>query len=217
MRGINGALETLGNIYYYVINTRAEINKLKSDNFNLRRRLMGFDYIKKENGELKQIVNMVADENISEYKTTRLNILDISPYSNRVSINYGLADELSEGNFILDVEGNLIGRVINVQKNRSEALLITDPRSKIIAQSEKSKINLILSGNGEKMLNIEYIDGEEYNFKNGERIFVSTEKDGRNNFDVGVLVKAKSGTTVKISSNFNKINYGIILLGISDK
>jgi cell shape-determining protein MreC len=172
---------------------------------------MGLGYLKKENEQLKQIVNLASRENIKGYKPVRLNTLNSNVYSNRVGIQHGLADGLHEGDPVIDMEGNLIGKIIRLQENNSEIMLITDPNSKISARTEKSKINMILLGNRTKFLGIGYIDGEEYNFKDNEGVFISSHVGG-NNFNVGVLVKTKQSPRVMVNSNFNKISYAVVVL-----
>jgi cell shape-determining protein MreC len=211
INAVNRVFVMFNDIYYYIINTKSEILKLKQDNFLLKQQLMGFDYTKKENEQLKQIVNLASTKNIKKYKTIKLDILNNNIYSNIIRIAYGFNDGLHEKNLIMDINGNLIGRVINVGENDSEILLIINPISKISARTEKSKINMILYGNKTKFLNISYINGENYNFKNNERVFIHSNDDS-SNFDIGVLVKTKQGFKVKINSDFNKINHGIIVL-----
>lgn len=159
---VNVVFVTCGDVYYYIINTRNEILKLKSDNFLLRQQIMGYDYTIKENEQLKQVVNLTNVNTVKKYKTIRLDILNSNIYSNIISAPYGFDDDLHEGDFVIDTDGNLLGRIINLQKNNSEILLITDPLSKIVTKTEESKINMILFGNKTKFLDIGFIDGENY-------------------------------------------------------
>ncbi|MDR0572154.1 MAG: rod shape-determining protein MreC [Rickettsiales bacterium] len=212
IEGINKIFITIGNVYNHIINTKYEIMKLKQDNFNLKQQLMSLNYTKRENEQLKQIINLASRKSITEYKTVHLSILNENIYSNIASINYGVNDGLLEGDLVIDLAGNLIGKIINLQSNSSEILLITSSISKILVKSEKSKTNMIVSGNRSKFLDINYIDGEEYNLKEGEKVFILGNDDTEGNFDVGIVTKTKYGFKIKINSNFNKIDYGLIVL-----
>jgi cell shape-determining protein MreC len=212
--GVNKIFTTADNIYSYIINTKYEIIKLEQDNFNLKQQLMSLNYIKRENEQLKQTVNLASKKGITtyNYKTARLNILSENAYSNSAGISYGSNDNLSEGDLVIDLGGNLIGKIVDLQPNASEILLITNPISKILVKSEKSKMNMIVSGNKSRFLDINYIDGEEYNLKEGEKVFVWGYNDIKTNFDVGIVVKTKRGFKIKINSSFNKIDFGLVIL-----
>jgi cell shape-determining protein MreC len=211
IRGIDKIFTVCNDIYYYMINTRDEILSLKQDNFLLKQQLMGYSYTRMENEQLKRVINFTGANSISKYKVIRLNVLNDNVYSNMIMVAYGVADGLKEGDYVVDTDGNLIGRIINLQEHSSEILLITDSNSKISVRTEKSKINMILYGNKTKLLGINYVDGEIYNLKNNERVFVPSHNNV-NNFYVGVLIKTKHGFKVRINVNFSAINYGVIVL-----
>jgi cell shape-determining protein MreC len=216
VKGVNGFIRIINDVYYYIINTKSEIKRLRQDNFSLKQQLLGMDSLKRENSQLKKIINITGAKNVFKYKSIKLNILNRNIYSSMAnsSSNYGTMNGFSEGDFVIDNDGNLVGRLINVLKNSSEILLITDNISKILAKTEKSKINIILSGNGSKILDIHYIEGEDYNFEINENVFVSFDNN-IGDFDVGTLVRTRQGFAVRVKSKFNKINEGIVVAGSS--
>ena len=209
----NKFVEGCCNTVAYLYNIKKENKKLKEDNFYLLQQANAFNNIKQENDFLKQALNYIKTHNIINYKVIELNLINKNIFSHRINIKYGTNDGIKEGNIVIDLNGNVIGKVIDVQEDNSNIMLITDQKSRIVVRTDESKIKFIASGKEEKMLAVEYVDGEEYNFKDNEKVYISDLSDNfLNIFLVGTLVKHNDIYKIKPNIKFNKLNFGLVIM-----
>lgn len=193
-----------------------KVNKiLKQINLNLKIKLLSSNILAEENMELKNILNFVSKNYITSYTVKKINIINKDNFVNKLQIIINENDNINENDVVIDENGNFVGRVIDVKNNVAYVLLLTDITSKIPAKLGNSKIKVLLEGNENKNLSINYFLGEKFNISENELVY--TSNDGnilQEGILIGSVVKKKNKFEVKISANLNKINYVVILHNI---
>lgn len=105
----------------------------------------------------------------------------------------------------------VIGYVSKIYNNYAEVLTILDTNFRISAFSEKSKINLIISGNGTYYPDVT-LYSENNNLQEGEIIYTSgLEGNFPRYIPIGILIKNDNKWKVKINSNVFDIHYVLVL------
>jgi rod shape-determining protein MreC len=203
---IGSVVDFLSNLY--------KINvELKRKNFDLMVASMRLNVLVDENEELKKLLNLVLESSIDDYVIKKINIMNNRNFIKKMQINISEEDGIEENDMVIDTDGNFVGRIVSIDENSAEVLLVTDTSSKTPARLDKSKIKVVLEGNKRKRLKINYFLGEKFNIKDGELVF--TSGDG-NIIDDGILigkiVRSSNGEyMVNVESNLDKINYVIVL------
>ena len=90
---------------------------------------------------------------------------------NSFILNVGSNSGIADGNIVLGKKRSVIGRTINVSKNYSDVLLLTDINSKIPAQTLKTHEKVILSGTNKNYLEISFFNSKEPFFLNDDLVF----------------------------------------------
>ena len=172
-------------------------------------------HLKIENEKLKLLSNVKAPP-ASKAVIARI-VFDPSNFaSTNIFIDIGEEDGVKLNNPVFN-ENGIIGRVIKVQKNSSEVLLINDAKSFLPVVSSQSKINFFINGNNKKLVVLhldnkdKLIDGElilstssSGYFKEGIRVgFV--KKQGDETFIVPVAEKNDSVYVKVLIYEFEKI------------
>ncbi len=214
---IINSVDSIINNLNYTIYFFSQINKnnkiLKNENLNLKIRLLKLNILEDENKELKKILNFISKNHITEYTVKKINILNKNNLINRIEIDVKNNDNIRENDIVIDNEGNLVGRIINLGDSYAEILLVTDSISRFPARLEKSKVKVLLEGNENKNLKINFFFGEKFNIKEKEDVLTSSDGNLiQEGIPIGKIVKNKRGNfKVKINTNLNKINYVVIL------
>ena len=145
---------------------RAELNELKKKEFESL-------YLQTENKKLQDIFEL---EKKSEFKTVAAKVMidKNSPYLNSVILNKGSGNGIKLGMPVLS-EGNLAGRIVEVNYMSSRILLLNDLNSRIPVTLEEGA-QAILSGSSFKNPVLEYLP-DDYELIEGINIFASG-KDG---------------------------------------
>ena len=183
---------------------------LKEKNIKNQQELLKYKDILHENEVLKDILHFVSYNNISGYKVVKLSIINYDMFSNRIYINYGKDYGISNDNLVVDLFGNIIGKIINISKESSEILLFFDIKSRFISTTELSRVNFIASGYGDtNFINIDYIDGQIYNINENETVYVKFQDNY--SFPLGKIVKVKNRFKIKPNVKLNKLDYAIVI------
>lgn len=210
---IDSAIEKFNFTVVFFSQVNRNNKNLKKENLDLKIKLLELSTLEDENKELKTILNFVSKNYITKYTIKKINILSKNTFISRAKIEVKNNDNIKENDLVIDSGGNLVGRIINVENNSAEILLLTDTLSKLPAKLEKSKIKILVEGNESENLKINFFLGEKFNIKDGE--MVVTSNDGnvlRDGIPIGRVIKDKNGIfKVKINTNLSKLDYVIIL------
>lgn len=169
--------------------------------------------IKKENENLRKILNYV-DHNNTKYKyvVSRIYTEPKLPMINSIIINVGSDDGVKEGDLVLGITRNVIGRVVNVNNNNSKVLLLNDANSNIPARTAETNEKFILSGT-----NLDYLEISHYNSKNPQILdgdIVYTSGDSKilpDGIPIGKIKKENKKIKVIMDESVNNI-YNVIVM-----
>ena len=177
--------------------------EIKEENVLLKSRMKEFELLSIENKLLKNVLNYMSDLN-QEYITTRVVLENVNIEGKKYLVNIGKDHGINEGYAAVN-ENGLIGRVIEVGKNSSRVLLITDIASKIPAISLNSGIQCMVVGNHKNAyLLLKYIP-ENVQLEDGENIITSGEGQVMPyGINIGKVVYKNGQYMLKPYNNFNK-------------
>ncbi len=168
-----------------------EINTNLKTEINQKNVLLSELYqLKVENEELKKLLNVQAPPAVKKI-VSRI-ILDPSDiYSSKVFIDVGLSQNVRINSPVFN-ENGLLGRIIKVNKNTSEVLLIIDSKSSLPVMTEKNKVKFFVEGNFNS-LNIKHLP--ENSDLNENELVISTDVSGyfKQGIVVGKVKKKKDG------------------------
>lgn len=188
--------EFLQNIFFIY----KENKNLLVENRKLKYKLLQINYLKNENNELKDIVNFFNSEiNNSNTVSTKPYLITSSRFTHKMKVNLGTKDGLNEGNLVFNNIGELIGRLIRVEENTSEVMLLTDIDSKIPVITQSNRMRLILNGNNTKYLDISYHLYTDS--KINENDLVYTTNDGNilpSGLYIGKIIKVNKELKIEI-------------------
>ncbi len=182
---------------------KTELERLKNKDFQTL-------YLQTANKRLQDIIQL---EKKSAFTTiTAKVILDKnSPYLNSVIINKGSSSRIKLGMPVL-TEGNLVGRVVEVNFLSARILLLNDLNSKIPVMISPKGSQAILSGRGENKPKLEYLPEK---FELGDKNLVFTSgKDGVffEGIPVGNVISEDNKIKVKLFSDPNQISFVNVVL-----
>lgn len=196
-----------------ILTTNIRNQRLLEENLLLKDLYIKNLEIKKENENLKKILNFV-DHNDTKYKyvVSKIYIEPKMPMIESVIINVGSDDGIKEGDLVLGVGRNVIGRVINIDNKISKVLLLNDANSNIPARTGQTNEKVILSGT-----NLDYLEISHYNSKNPQIIdedIVYTSGDSKilpDGIPIGKIKKEGKKIKVIMNEDVNNI-YNIIVM-----
>ena len=182
---------------------RAELNELKKKEFESL-------YLQTENKKLQDIFEL---EKKSEFKTVAAKVMmdKNSPYLNSVILNKGSGSGIKLGMPVLS-EGNLAGRIVEVNFISSRVLLLSDLNSRIPVVVSPNGSQSILTGSGEITPNLQYLP-ENFNIGENNLVFTSG-KDGvfYEGIPVGEAILDDDKIKVKLFSDPNQLLFVNIVL-----
>ncbi len=132
---------------------------LREENAELKRQLAAANELEIDNLRLKNLLN-IKDGTVSTITASRIVSDSNSPFFKSMLINSGTGDGVQKGHAVVNEEG-VIGRTINVARNSSRVLLLSDFNSRIPVKFAESGVNVILAGNNSALLNINFMPAEE--------------------------------------------------------
>lgn len=169
--------------------------------------------IKKENENLKKILNYV-DHNNTKYKyvVSRIYTEPKLPMINSIIINVGSDDGVKEGDLVLGITRNVIGRIVNVNNNNSKVLLLNDANSNIPARTAETNEKFILSGTNRDYLEISHYNSKNPQILDGDIVYTSGDSkilpDG---IPIGKIKKENKKIKVIMDESVNNI-YNVIVM-----
>jgi len=143
-------------VYTYSKNSyEQKLSQFRKENLALKLQIKNYEASRKEIKTLKKAFSLKTKENVD---LIGAEIIFSSPTTLHriIFINKGENSGLKKGQFAIDADGNLIGRIREVKKNISEIILIDDPNFTVPVYIGQSELGL-LQGNlfGAKILYIE--------------------------------------------------------------
>ena len=187
-----------------------ENRKLKTELEELKNKDFQTLYLQTANKRLQDIIQL---EKKSAFTTiTAKVILDKnSPYLNSVIINRGSSSRIKLGMPVLS-EGNLVGRIVEVNFLSARILLLNDLNSKIPVMISPKGSQAILSGNGEDKPKLEYLP-EKFELNDKNLVFTSG-KDGIffEGIPVGNVIFEDNKIKVKLFSDPNQTSFVNVIL-----
>ena len=187
-----------------------ENRKLKTELEELKNKDFQTLYLQTANKRLQDIIQL---EKQSAFTTIAAKVIldKNSPYLNSVIINRGSSSRIKLGMPVLS-EGNLVGRVVEVNFLSARILLLNDLNSKIPVMISPKGSQAILSGNGEDKPKLEYLP-EKFELNNKNLVFTSG-KDGIffEGIPVGNAISEGNKIKVKLFSDPNQVSFVNVVL-----
>ncbi len=182
---------------------KTELEKLKNKDFQTL-------YLQTANKRLQDIIQL---EKKSAFTTIAAKVIldKNSPYLNSVIINKGSSSRIKLGMPVL-TEGNLVGRVVEVNFLSARILLLNDLNSKIPVMISPKGSQAILSGRGKDKPKLEYLP-EKFELSDKNLVFTSG-KDGVffEGIPVGNVIFEDNKIKVKLFSDPNQISFVNVVL-----
>ena len=187
-----------------------ENRKLKTELEELKNKDFQTLYLQTENKRLQDIIQL---EKKSAFTTVAAKVIldKNSPYLNSVIINRGSNSRIKLGMPVLS-EGNLVGRVVEVNFLSARILLLNDLNSKIPVMISPKGSQAILSGRGEDKPKLEYLP-EKFELNDKNLVFTSG-KDGIffEGIPVGNVIFEDNKIKVKLFSDPNQVSFVNVIL-----
>ncbi|MEM6781714.1 MAG: rod shape-determining protein MreC [Pseudomonadota bacterium] len=185
---------------------RAENARLEAENIRLRDWYQKALMLQSENQSLQELLNLRSNQE-SSFVTTRVIADSGNAYVHSVLVAEGARAGIEKGQAVLSGEG-MIGRIIEVGKNSSRVLLITDFNSRIPVLIEGSRQKAVMTGNNDPLPLLKYLppDGE---IEEGMRI-VTSGHGGlfAPGLSIGRIVKNAEGQyAVKPFADMRRVGY----------
>ena len=187
-----------------------ENRKLKTELEELKNKDFQTLYLQTANKRLQDIIQL---EKKSAFTTIAAKVIldKNSPYLNSVIINKGSSSRIKLGMPVLS-EGNLVGRVVEVNFLSARILLLNDLNSKIPVMISPKGSQAILSGRGEDKPKLEYLP-EKFELSDKNLVFTSG-KDGIffEGIPVGNVIFEDNKIKVKLFSDPNQVSFVNVIL-----
>jgi rod shape-determining protein MreC len=132
-----------------------KIKKIEEKNLTLMLKVKELDNLKKENERLRKAL-LFRDKKKLNIMGVDIVSFDPSSWRRIVLINAGEDKDIKEGAFVIDEEGYLVGKIVEVKATYSRLMLINDPDFSLSVFVGENVRGLLKGGLGEiKVLYIE--------------------------------------------------------------
>lgn len=195
------------------VEEKVKLERQLSEAMELKNR---YEELELENRRLRKFVEFTTSvpEN---YVAARIIARDPSPWFKTIMIDKGRSDGLAKGNPVMVSEG-VVGKVINVSKNASRILLITDRNSAVDALVQNSRVRGIVKGDNENNCLFVYAlrkdevkQGEMIISSGLDQVFPKGLKIGRILNVTKVHSQLFQDITIETSVDFDKIEEVLVL------
>tara|TARA_Y100001936_G_C16048453_1_gene656193 strand:- start:221 stop:1099 length:879 start_codon:yes stop_codon:yes gene_type:complete len=206
MNTINNSVNNFNNIMnVYNLN-----KKLTSEYDNYSKLENDLIILKMKNSEYKNLLN-VSDDIKYNFVTSKIISRSNLSYTKSVILASGKNDNITLDSPVI-YENSLLGFISELGNTSSRLISITDGTVKIPSIILEKNLNIIVSGNNDKYLEILNLNNFP-NIKDGDKVF--TSGDGNKfpeNLFIGTIKTKKNGDfIVEPSLDINRLNYVYIL------
>ncbi len=157
-----------------LIDAKKENESLKAEVAQLQALSIKTININNENDELKNILKFVIPRS-TNYKIARVIGRSQGLFSRKLFINEGKNGGINEGDVVTGTIG-LIGRIADIEDDKSRLMLPTDANSHIPIVASKARARGILAGTNSNAMEILYLS-KRHGIKIGDMIFTSGDGD----------------------------------------
>jgi len=204
----------LATTYSNFFTSAKTIKKLQQDNENLKAEIaklheqsLQITILQEKLKQLNSLLKIKENKNISKIITTHVMSNHFAALNTTLDIPLGTNDNINKNSLVISNLG-VVGYIANTYKKNSEIITIVSPVFKISARGEKSKINVVVIGNGTLSPNLT-IYSKNSNLISGENLLTSgLEGHFPPNIPIGYVTKGKSNKwQVQLFEKFSQINY----------
>ena len=194
--------DNINNIFYVYRNNK----NLIIENENLKSQLIEQKFIRKENIELRNLLN-IKKENSYSFVTAKILSQSNFSFSHSMILSVGLDNNISINSPVI-YKNHLVGYISDVGNKSSRVTLITDINSKIPVLVLDKNIKFIMSGDNNNYLKVLNF-GNTNLLKNGDEVY--TSGDGGmypKGLMVGKVVKgSENQLVIEPSLTIGKLDY----------
>ena len=198
------------NNFYNIMNVYNLNKKLTSEYDNYSKLENDLIILKMKNSEYKNLLN-ISDDIEYNFVTSKIISRSNLSYTKSVILASGKNDNITLGSPVI-YENSLLGFISELGNTSSRLISITDGTVKIPSIIFEKNLNIIVSGNNDKYLEILNLNNFP-NIKDGDKVF--TSGDGNKfpeNLFIGTIKTKKNGDfIVEPSLDINRLNYVYIL------
>ena len=198
------------NNFYNIMNVYNLNKKLTSEYDNYSKLENDLIILKMKNSEYKNLLN-ISDDIEYNFVTSKIISRSNLSYTKSVILASGKNDNITLGSPVI-YENSLLGFINELGNTSSRLISITDGTVKIPSIIFEKNLNIIVSGNNDKYLEILNLNNFP-NIKDGDKVF--TSGDGNKfpeNLFIGTIKTKKNGDfIVEPSLDINRLNYVYIL------
>ena len=198
------------NNFYNIMNVYNLNKKLTSEYDNYSKLENDLIILKMKNSEYKNLLN-ISDDLEYNFVTSKIISRSNLSYTKSVILASGKNDNITLGSPVI-YQNTLLGFINELGNTSSRLISITDGTVKIPSIIFEKNLNIIVSGNNDKYLEILNLNNFP-NIKDGDKVF--TSGDGNKfpeNLFIGTIKTKKNGDfIVEPSLDINRLNYVYIL------
>ena len=198
------------NNFYNIMNVYNLNKKLTSEYDNYSKLENDLIILKMKNSEYKNLLN-ISDDIEYNFVTSKIISRSNLSYTKSVILASGKNDNITLGSPVI-YQNSLLGFINELGNTSSRLISITDGTVKIPSIIFEKNLNIIVSGNNDKYLEILNLNNFP-NIKDGDKVF--TSGDGNKfpeNLFIGTIKTKKNGDyIVEPSLDINSLNYVYIL------
>ena len=198
------------NNFYNIMNVYNLNKKLTSEYDNYSKLENDLIILKMKNSEYKNLLN-ISDDLEYNFVTSKIISKSNLSYTKSVILSSGKNDNITLGSPVI-YQNSLLGFINELGNTSSRLISITDGTVKIPSIIFEKNLNIIVSGNNDKYLEILNLNNFP-NIKDGDKVF--TSGDGNKypeNLFIGTIKTKKNGDyIVEPSLDINSLNYVYIL------
>lgn len=198
------------NNFYNIMNVYNLNKKLTSEYDNYSKLENDLIILKMKNSEYKNLLN-ISDDIEYNFVTSKIISRSNLSYTKSVILASGKNDNITLDSPVI-YENSLLGFISELGNTSSRLISITDGTVKIPSIIFEKNLNIIVSGNNDKYLEILNLNNFP-NIKDGDKVF--TSGDGNKfpeNLFIGTIKTKKNGDfIIEPSSDINRLNYVYIL------
>jgi len=155
-RPIAGLLSNAGDIN----SLRNENRELRLENEALQNDLVALTREAERARELEAALNVTTASTEGTRLAANVVHRESTPFTDVLSIDRGSSDGIQAGMVVLSAQGSLLGSVTDVFSDRSFVRLITDSRSRVVAETLETHVEGVVKGAANRTLELDLAQGE---------------------------------------------------------